>query len=57
MLVSYIYDETERRSELVLIDARELFRHTRARLIIPAAIPYGFMGCGWMARYWMRDGP
>jgi len=43
-LVSYIYDETERRSELVLIDAANFSATPVARLIIPARIPFGFHG-------------
>jgi carotenoid cleavage dioxygenase len=43
-LVTYLYDEMERRSEMVVIDAASFSTPPLARLVIPARIPHGFHG-------------
>lgn len=44
-LLSFIYDERESRSELIILDAQNLGAGPLARVIIPQRIPYGFHAC------------
>lgn len=44
-LLSFIYDEGEQRSELVILDAKEITAGPVARVLIPQRIPYGFHAC------------
>ncbi|MBX7167895.1 MAG: carotenoid oxygenase family protein [Pirellulales bacterium] len=43
-VATYVVDSAEQHSELVLLDARNFTRSPRARLVIPARIPFGFHG-------------
>lgn len=44
-LLSFIYDERESRSELIILDAKQVAQGPLARVIIPQRIPYGFHAC------------
>lgn len=44
-LLSFIYDEREDRSELLILDAQNITDGPLARVIIPQRIPYGFHAC------------
>lgn len=44
-LLSFIYDEREDRSELLILDAQNITDGPVARVIIPQRIPYGFHAC------------
>eukprot|EP00741_Cyanophora_paradoxa_P005918 tig00000949_g5736.t1 len=41
-LASYVFDAAERRSELVLLDARDMEAEAAARVRLPARVPHGF---------------
>jgi carotenoid cleavage dioxygenase len=43
-LITYVYDQAQQHSELVVVDAREMNAPPRARVVIPARIPFGFHG-------------
>jgi carotenoid cleavage dioxygenase len=43
-LVSFVYDEAEEKSELVVIDAQDFTSTPIARVKIPARVPFGFHG-------------
>jgi carotenoid cleavage dioxygenase len=47
-LVTYVYDEIEGTSEMVVVDARNVSAQPIARVMIPARVPYGFHGA-WIA--------
>jgi carotenoid cleavage dioxygenase len=40
--VSFVHDETERRSEVVVLDASDLGAGPVARVLLPARVPIGF---------------
>ncbi len=44
-LLSFIYDERESRSELLILNAQSITDEPVARVIIPQRIPYGFHAC------------
>ena len=44
-LLSFIYDERESRSELIILDAQHITDEPLARVIIPQRVPYGFHAC------------
>lgn len=44
-LLSFIYDEREVRSELLILDAQNITAGPLAQVIIPQRIPYGFHAC------------
>lgn len=48
-LLSLVHDETEARSELLVLDARQLAAPPRARVFLPQRVPYGFHGV-WLSR-------
>ena len=43
-LVSFVHDQVEQRSELVVVDARDFTRPPIARVVIPQRVPFGFHG-------------
>lgn len=43
-LVTYVHDEVEGRSEMVLLDARNFRAPPVARVLLPQRVPYGFHG-------------
>ncbi|MCG5058546.1 MAG: carotenoid oxygenase family protein [Limnoraphis sp. WC205] len=43
-LVTFVYDENEQQSELVIVDAQNITAEPVARVIIPQRVPYGFHG-------------
>jgi carotenoid cleavage dioxygenase-like enzyme len=43
-LVTFVYDEAEEKSELVVIDAQDFTAEPLARVMLPARVPYGFHG-------------
>lgn len=47
-LVTYVYDQGDGKSEMVVIDARDFRGPPVARVLIPARVPYGFHGA-WIA--------
>jgi len=49
LLLSLVHDEAEARSELVVLDARDLSRAPLARVLLPQRVPYGFHGL-WLPR-------
>lgn len=44
-LLSFIYDQREDRSELLILDAQNITAGPLARVIIPQRVPYGFHAC------------
>jgi 8'-apo-carotenoid 13,14-cleaving dioxygenase len=53
-LLSYVFDAGRGRSELVVLDARDLARPPLASVLLPGRVPYGFHG-SWVPDGW--DGP
>lgn len=53
-LISFVYDEARKKSELLILDAQDLSRAPLARVLLPARVPYGFHG-SWVPDG--RDGP
>ena len=49
-LMTYVYDESRKASELVILDARDLARPALAQIQLPVRVPYGFHGS------WIADG-
>ncbi len=49
-LLCYVFDQGRDRSELVILDARDLARPPLARVMLPGRVPYGFHGA------WIPDG-
>ena len=49
-LMSFVYDEGKKTSELVIHDARDLARPALATVHLPVRVPYGFHGA------WVPDG-
>ncbi len=47
-LVTYVYDQAEEKSEMVVIDAQDFAQPPIARVLIPARVPAGFHGA-WIA--------
>jgi carotenoid cleavage dioxygenase len=47
-LVTYVYDEVEGTSEMVVVDAKNVTAEPLARVMIPTRVPYGFHGA-WIA--------
>lgn len=43
-LLTYVYDQAENRSELVVVDANDMQAAPVARVMIPARVPFGFHG-------------
>lgn len=43
-LLTFVYDEVEKTSELVLVNAIDMTSEPVARIIIPTRVPYGFHG-------------
>ena len=43
-VATFIHDEAENRSEMVLIDARDFTANPVARVLLPQRVPYGFHG-------------
>jgi len=43
-LISYVYDATRDRSDVVILDARDLSAPALARIELPARVPHGFHG-------------
>ena len=43
-LLSYVYDATTDRSELVIYDAQDLRSGALARVLLPQRVPFGFHG-------------
>jgi carotenoid cleavage dioxygenase len=48
-LVTFVYDEIEGTSEMVIVDAKDVSSAPVARVMVPARIPYGFHGA------WVSD--
>jgi carotenoid cleavage dioxygenase len=44
-LVSFVHDENERRSEVVVLDARDVSAGPIARVLLPGRVPIGFHAC------------
>lgn len=53
-LITYVYDESRRASELMVLDARDPAAGPSARVLLPVRVPYGFHGA-WIPDGW--DGP
>ena len=49
-LMTYVYDESRKASELVILDALDLTRPALAQIQLPVRVPYGFHGS------WIADG-
>ncbi|HTO56525.1 MAG TPA: carotenoid oxygenase family protein, partial [Pseudomonadales bacterium] len=49
-LLTFVFDESARASELVVLDARDTARPPIAAVHLPARVPYGFHGA------WIPDG-
>lgn len=47
-LVTYVYDQTQRAAEMVVVNAQDMTAEPVARVQIPARVPYGFHGA-WVA--------
>ena len=47
-LMTFVYDETAKTSELLILDALDLSRPALARVHLPVRVPYGFHG-NWIA--------
>lgn len=43
-LITFVYDETSGRSELVVVNAQDVTTEPVARVIVPQRVPYGFHG-------------
>ena len=43
-LLGYVWDQLEQRSEMVVVDARDLFARPLARVLLPQRVPFGFHG-------------
>lgn len=43
-LLTFVYDEREAKSELVVVSAKDMASEPIARIIIPSRVPYGFHG-------------
>jgi len=43
-LMTYVYDESRKASELIILDARDLSRPALAQVRLPVRVPYGFHG-------------
>ncbi len=54
-LLSLVHDESEARSELLVIDARDFTGPPLARVLLPQRVPYGFHGL-WLARGQLERG-
>jgi carotenoid cleavage dioxygenase len=48
-LVTYVYDEIEGTSEMVVVDAKNMSAAPLARVVVPQRVPYGFHGA------WVSD--
>jgi carotenoid cleavage dioxygenase-like enzyme len=53
-LVTFVYDEGEDMSELVVIDAQDVTKEPIARVLIPQRVPYGFHGT-WIPEEQMKE--
>jgi carotenoid cleavage dioxygenase len=51
-VLTYVFDQAEGRSELVVIDARDFTKPPVARVLLPQRVPYGFHGAWVPARHW-----
>ncbi|NEQ38261.1 MAG: 9-cis-epoxycarotenoid dioxygenase [Okeania sp. SIO3I5] len=47
-LLTFVYDQKEKRSELLVIDAQDMRGEPVARVILPQRVPYGFH-CTWVS--------
>ena len=43
-LLTYVFDESSNRSDLIILDAQDLARPALAQIHIPTRVPYGFHG-------------
>jgi len=43
-LLGYVWDQLDQRSELCIVDARDLYARPLARVILPQRVPFGFHG-------------
>ena len=43
-LLSFVYDASTDRSEMVVLDAQDVAAGPRARVLLPARVPHGFHG-------------
>ncbi|MGB3511407.1 MAG: carotenoid oxygenase family protein [Microcoleaceae cyanobacterium] len=43
-LLTFVYDDKEKRSELLVVDAQDMTGEPVARVILPQRVPYGFHG-------------
>lgn len=50
-LLTYVFDAASGRSELVVVDAREVASPPAARILLPTRVPFGFHGA------WIAEGP
>jgi len=48
-LLTYVYDAAENRSEVAILDARDIEKAPVARIELPQRVPFGFHGC-WAPR-------
>ncbi len=53
-LISFVRDRTEARSELVILDARDVAAEPLARVVLPQRVPHGFHG-NWVPDAGMAD--
>ncbi len=49
-LMTFVYDEASRKSELVVLNAQDLSARRLRRVHLPTRVPYGFHGS------WIPDG-
>ena len=43
-LLTFVHDQTENRSEMVVVDTRDFQAGPVARVVMPARVPFGFHG-------------
>ena len=55
-LLSLVHDESEARSELLVIDSRDFTGQPVARVLLPQRVPYGFHGL-WLSRQQLAQTP
>jgi carotenoid cleavage dioxygenase len=52
-LLTYVFDQAARRSELIVVDAQAFNKPPVARILLPQRVPYGFHGLWIPSRHWV----